>query len=67
MFVIHNSLQNRSALRCVWVPAYIGPNAPLTAVWILADSACVPATSVETEEQGTALAAEEPDLWRIAA
>ena len=67
MFVIQNSLQNRSTLRCVWVPAHMGPNAPLTAVWIVADSASVPVTAVETEQQGTALAAEESDPWCIAA
>lgn len=48
-------------LRCMWVPAHIGPNAPLTAVWIQ-----TPRTLTAARQYATANAA-EGDLWACAA
>ena len=67
MFVLnHTTLQNYRTLRCVWVPAHIGANAPLNAVWILVEAPNSEASgAVQTE--GSELSLDSADLWLRAA
>jgi hypothetical protein len=48
-------------LRCVWVPAHTGTNAPLTAVWIQTPQ------RTTTSRRNTAATPAEGDSWAYAA
>ena len=68
MFMLQKpNVENRSNLRCVWVPAHSGARAPLTAVWIATDPAAIPAVPAALQHEDAEIAAEEPDRWRRAA
>lgn len=54
-------LHGNPALRCVWTPANIGANAPLTATWI--ESSCRYATPRHDAVRNSA----EGDSWICAA
>jgi hypothetical protein len=49
-------------LRCVWVPAHTGANAPLTAIWIQ-----TPQRTAATSRRNTAATPAEGDSWAYAA
>jgi hypothetical protein len=48
-------------LRCMWVPAHTGPNAPLSAVWIQTPR------NLPVGRQSATASAVEGDLWASAA
>jgi hypothetical protein len=58
---ITNKKLQHAALRCVWVPAYPGANAPLTAVWIET------AQSYTTTNDNSGLSSDGPGSWLFAA
>ncbi len=58
---ITNNRPQHAALRCVWIPAYPGANAPLTAIWI----ETVQSNTTTTDHPG--LSSDGPGLWRFAA
>ena len=53
------SQERNCTLRCVWVPAHIGVNAPLTAVWVR--------TAPAPSNQDPEALSPEGDSWASAA
>jgi hypothetical protein len=58
---ITNNQLHHPTLRCVWIPAHPGANAPLTAVWIETAQSNTNITEI------SGLSSDRPGLWLCAA